>query len=97
MGPVFVPILLTCIFLLVGKIFFNDFVEYVSCAFELVSFSFFYSYYSKILCCIMGHSHVGSSAVFLKPCSGDINSPFRTKYSTVLNSQRFHYAITGPE
>ncbi|KAL6069993.1 hypothetical protein STEG23_001502, partial [Scotinomys teguina] len=47
MGPVFVSILLTCVFLLVGKIFFNDFVEYVFCAFELVFFSFFYSYYSK--------------------------------------------------
>ncbi|KAL6041444.1 hypothetical protein STEG23_023559 [Scotinomys teguina] len=33
--------------LLVGKIFFNDFVEYVFCAFELVFFSFFYPYYSK--------------------------------------------------
>ncbi|KAL6041175.1 hypothetical protein STEG23_022881 [Scotinomys teguina] len=31
----------------VGKIFFNDFVEYVFCAFELVFFFFFYSYYSK--------------------------------------------------
>ncbi|KAL6078614.1 hypothetical protein STEG23_020850, partial [Scotinomys teguina] len=31
----------------VGKIFFNDFVEYVFCAFELVFFSFFYSYYLK--------------------------------------------------
>ncbi|KAL6090880.1 hypothetical protein STEG23_002797, partial [Scotinomys teguina] len=30
-----------------GKIFFNDFVEYVFCAFELVFFSFFYPYYSK--------------------------------------------------
>ncbi|KAL6081738.1 hypothetical protein STEG23_016820 [Scotinomys teguina] len=48
MGPVFVSILLTCVFLLVGKIFFNDFVEYVFCAFELVFFSFFYSYYLKI-------------------------------------------------
>ncbi|KAL6085878.1 hypothetical protein STEG23_033769 [Scotinomys teguina] len=46
-GPVFVSILLTCVFLLVGKIFFNDFVEYVFCAFELVFFSFFYPYYSK--------------------------------------------------
>ncbi|KAL6084101.1 hypothetical protein STEG23_031357 [Scotinomys teguina] len=33
----------------VGKIFFNDFVEYVFCAFELVFFSFFYPYYSKVL------------------------------------------------
>ncbi|KAL6089291.1 hypothetical protein STEG23_037018, partial [Scotinomys teguina] len=32
---------------MVGKIFFNDFVEYVFCAFELVFFSFFYPYYSK--------------------------------------------------
>ncbi|KAL6065991.1 hypothetical protein STEG23_002459 [Scotinomys teguina] len=32
----------------VGKIFFNDFVKYVFCAFELVFFSFFYSYYSKV-------------------------------------------------
>ncbi|KAL6064118.1 hypothetical protein STEG23_001731 [Scotinomys teguina] len=47
MGPVFVSILLTCVFLLVWKFFFNDFVEYVFCAFELVFFSFFYSYYSK--------------------------------------------------
>ncbi|KAL6092318.1 hypothetical protein STEG23_003250, partial [Scotinomys teguina] len=31
----------------VGKIFFNDFVEYVFCVFELVFFSFFYPYYSK--------------------------------------------------
>ncbi|KAL6091219.1 hypothetical protein STEG23_029272 [Scotinomys teguina] len=46
-GPVFISILLTCVFLLVGKFFFNDFVEYVFCAFELVFFSFFYSYYSK--------------------------------------------------
>ncbi|KAL6065227.1 hypothetical protein STEG23_027856 [Scotinomys teguina] len=35
-----------CLFI-VGKIFFNDFVEYVFCAFELVFFSFFYPYYSK--------------------------------------------------
>ncbi|KAL6039421.1 hypothetical protein STEG23_012995, partial [Scotinomys teguina] len=48
MGPVFVSILLTCVFLLFEKIFFNDFVEYVFYAFELVFFSFFYSYYSKI-------------------------------------------------
>ncbi|KAL6089786.1 hypothetical protein STEG23_010801 [Scotinomys teguina] len=48
MGPVFVSILLTCVFLLVGKIFFNDFVKYVFCAFELVFFSFFYSYYLKV-------------------------------------------------
>ncbi|KAL6080706.1 hypothetical protein STEG23_008850 [Scotinomys teguina] len=48
MGPVYVSILLTCVFLLVGKIFFNDFVEYVFCAFELVFFSFFYPYYSKM-------------------------------------------------
>ncbi|KAL6082466.1 hypothetical protein STEG23_037026 [Scotinomys teguina] len=48
MGTVFVSILLTCVFLLVGKIFFNDFVKYVFCAFELVFFSFFYSYYSKL-------------------------------------------------
>ncbi|KAL6053450.1 hypothetical protein STEG23_020419 [Scotinomys teguina] len=34
--------------LLVGKIFFNGFVEYVFYAFELVFFSFFYSYYSKV-------------------------------------------------
>ncbi|KAL6033547.1 hypothetical protein STEG23_027421, partial [Scotinomys teguina] len=47
MGPVFISILLTCVFLLVGKIFFHDFVEYVFCAFELVFFSFFYPYYSK--------------------------------------------------
>ncbi|KAL6043138.1 hypothetical protein STEG23_019319, partial [Scotinomys teguina] len=47
MGPVYLSILLTCVFLLVVKIFFNDFVEYVFCAFELVFFSFFYSYYSK--------------------------------------------------
>ncbi|KAL6055386.1 hypothetical protein STEG23_016966 [Scotinomys teguina] len=47
MDPVFVSILLTCVFLLVGKIFFNDFVNYVFCDFELVFFSFFYSYYSK--------------------------------------------------
>ncbi|KAL6084567.1 hypothetical protein STEG23_018290 [Scotinomys teguina] len=47
MGPVFVSILLTCVFLLVGKIFFNDFVKYVFCAFELIFFSFFYSYYLK--------------------------------------------------
>ncbi|KAL6033566.1 hypothetical protein STEG23_007505, partial [Scotinomys teguina] len=33
---------------MVGKVFFNDFVEYVFCAFELVFFSFFYSYYSKV-------------------------------------------------
>ncbi|KAL6071559.1 hypothetical protein STEG23_024530 [Scotinomys teguina] len=33
---------------LVGKVFFNDFVEYVFCAFELVFFSFFYPYYSKV-------------------------------------------------
>ncbi|KAL6087449.1 hypothetical protein STEG23_020961 [Scotinomys teguina] len=33
----------------VGKIFFNDFVEYVFCAFELVFFSFFYPYYLKVL------------------------------------------------
>ncbi|KAL6061213.1 hypothetical protein STEG23_014646 [Scotinomys teguina] len=46
-GPCFVSILLTCVFLLVGKIFFNDFVEYVFCAFELVFFSFFYPYYLK--------------------------------------------------
>ncbi|KAL6090156.1 hypothetical protein STEG23_027957, partial [Scotinomys teguina] len=39
--------LLTCVFLLVGKFFFNDFVEYVFCAFELIFFSFFYPYYSK--------------------------------------------------
>ncbi|KAL6047067.1 hypothetical protein STEG23_026861, partial [Scotinomys teguina] len=32
MGPVFVSILLTCVFLLVGKVFFNDSVEYVFCA-----------------------------------------------------------------
>ncbi|KAL6039776.1 hypothetical protein STEG23_037510 [Scotinomys teguina] len=32
---------------MVGKIFFNDFVEYVFCAYELVFFSFFYPYYSK--------------------------------------------------
>ncbi|KAL6089702.1 hypothetical protein STEG23_029694 [Scotinomys teguina] len=44
MGPVFVSIVLTRVFLLVGKIFFNDFVKYVFCAFELV-FIFFYSYY----------------------------------------------------
>ncbi|KAL6074148.1 hypothetical protein STEG23_025631 [Scotinomys teguina] len=48
MGPVFVSILLTCVFLLVGKIFFNDFVGYVFCAFELVFFSFFYPYYSNV-------------------------------------------------
>ncbi|KAL6085778.1 hypothetical protein STEG23_004185 [Scotinomys teguina] len=48
MGPVFVSILLTCVFLLVGKFFFNDFVEYVFCALELVFFSFFYPYYSKL-------------------------------------------------
>ncbi|KAL6090283.1 hypothetical protein STEG23_029471, partial [Scotinomys teguina] len=36
-----------CLFI-VGKIFFNDFVEYVFCAFELVFISFFYPYYSKI-------------------------------------------------
>ncbi|KAL6079860.1 hypothetical protein STEG23_008706, partial [Scotinomys teguina] len=48
MGPVFVSILLTCVFLLVGKIFFSDFVGYVFCDFELVFFSFFYPYYSKI-------------------------------------------------
>ncbi|KAL6088813.1 hypothetical protein STEG23_014078 [Scotinomys teguina] len=47
MGPVFVSILLTCVFLLVGKIFFSDFVKYVFCAFEVVFFSFFHSYYSK--------------------------------------------------
>ncbi|KAL6085149.1 hypothetical protein STEG23_008145 [Scotinomys teguina] len=52
MGPIFISILLTCIFLLVvpclvGKIFFNDFVEYVFCAFELVFFTFFYPYYLK--------------------------------------------------
>ncbi|KAL6031507.1 hypothetical protein STEG23_027946 [Scotinomys teguina] len=33
--------------ILVGKIFFNDFVEYIFCAFELVFFSFFYPYFSK--------------------------------------------------
>ncbi|KAL6093832.1 hypothetical protein STEG23_023332 [Scotinomys teguina] len=33
----------------VGKIYFNDFVEYVFCAFELVFFSFFYPYHSKML------------------------------------------------
>ncbi|KAL6086892.1 hypothetical protein STEG23_002628, partial [Scotinomys teguina] len=32
---------------MVGKFFFNDFVEYVFCAFELVFFSFFYSYYLR--------------------------------------------------
>ncbi|KAL6031120.1 hypothetical protein STEG23_024736 [Scotinomys teguina] len=48
MGPVFISILLTCVFLWVGKIFFNDFVKYVFCAFELVFFSFFYSYYLKL-------------------------------------------------
>ncbi|KAL6065812.1 hypothetical protein STEG23_019517, partial [Scotinomys teguina] len=47
MGPVFVSILLTCVFLLVGKIFFNDFVEYAFYAFDFIFFSFFYSYYSK--------------------------------------------------
>ncbi|KAL6030685.1 hypothetical protein STEG23_037411 [Scotinomys teguina] len=31
----------------VGKFFFNRFVEYAFCAFELVFFSFFYPYYSK--------------------------------------------------
>ncbi|KAL6082071.1 hypothetical protein STEG23_003125, partial [Scotinomys teguina] len=35
-----------CLFI-VGKIFFNDFVEYVFRAFELVFFSFFYPYYLK--------------------------------------------------
>ncbi|KAL6079231.1 hypothetical protein STEG23_026488, partial [Scotinomys teguina] len=50
MGSVFISILLTCVFLLVGKFFFSDFVEYVFCAFELVFFSFFYSYYSKDEC-----------------------------------------------
>ncbi|KAL6031503.1 hypothetical protein STEG23_027942 [Scotinomys teguina] len=70
MCPVFVPILLTCVFLLVGKIFFNDFVEYVFCAFELVFFSF-YPYYlkknvaqkdgsvSKILACCHSVSKTG--------------------------------------
>ncbi|KAL6088635.1 hypothetical protein STEG23_010424, partial [Scotinomys teguina] len=36
-----------CIFI-VGKIFFNAFVEYGFCAFELVFFSFFYPYYLKV-------------------------------------------------
>ncbi|KAL6032136.1 hypothetical protein STEG23_006897 [Scotinomys teguina] len=36
-----------CLFI-VGKFFFNDFVEYVFCAFELVFFSFFYPYYSIV-------------------------------------------------
>ncbi|KAL6066695.1 hypothetical protein STEG23_034139, partial [Scotinomys teguina] len=34
---------------MVWKIFFNDFDEYVFCAFELVSFSFFYPHYSKVM------------------------------------------------
>ncbi|KAL6047611.1 hypothetical protein STEG23_000277, partial [Scotinomys teguina] len=46
MGPVFISILLIYVFLLVGKLFFNDFVKHVFCAFELIFF-FFYSYYSK--------------------------------------------------
>ncbi|KAL6080215.1 hypothetical protein STEG23_010336 [Scotinomys teguina] len=50
MGPVFVSILLTCVFLLVGKIFFNDFVEYVFCAFELV-FSFFIPIIRRVTGC----------------------------------------------
>ncbi|KAL6064338.1 hypothetical protein STEG23_016751 [Scotinomys teguina] len=41
-----------CLFI-VGKIFFNDFVEYVFCAFELVFFSFFYSSYSKGDCLLL--------------------------------------------
>ncbi|KAL6065783.1 hypothetical protein STEG23_019488, partial [Scotinomys teguina] len=46
-GPCFRTHSVNLCFLLVGKIFFNDFVEYVFCAFELVFFFFFYSYYSK--------------------------------------------------
>ncbi|KAL6088893.1 hypothetical protein STEG23_001846 [Scotinomys teguina] len=53
MGPVFLSILLTRVFLLVGKIFFNDLVDVVFCAFELVFFTFFYSYYSKDLSYIL--------------------------------------------
>ncbi|KAL6030263.1 hypothetical protein STEG23_031660 [Scotinomys teguina] len=36
-----------CLF--IGKIFFNDFVEYVFCAFEFIFFSFFCSYYLKFI------------------------------------------------
>ncbi|KAL6088400.1 hypothetical protein STEG23_019143 [Scotinomys teguina] len=35
--------------LIVRKVFFNDFVDYVFCAFELVFFFFFYTYYSKMV------------------------------------------------
>ncbi|KAL6052287.1 hypothetical protein STEG23_014400 [Scotinomys teguina] len=45
-GPCFIHSVNLCLFI-VGKIFFNDFVEYVFCAFELVFFSFFYPYYSR--------------------------------------------------
>ncbi|KAL6072169.1 hypothetical protein STEG23_011662, partial [Scotinomys teguina] len=41
-------VLFTPSMVIVWKIFFNDFVEYVFCAFELVFFSFFYPYYSKV-------------------------------------------------
>ncbi|KAL6031151.1 hypothetical protein STEG23_018070, partial [Scotinomys teguina] len=40
----------------VGKIFLNDFIEYVFCAFELVFFSFFYPYYlKKAPACVLTH------------------------------------------
>ncbi|KAL6042857.1 hypothetical protein STEG23_007542, partial [Scotinomys teguina] len=45
-GPTFRIHSVNLCLLLVGKIFFNDFVKYVFCAFELVFFSF-YSYYWK--------------------------------------------------
>ncbi|ERE74005.1 hypothetical protein H671_5g13761 [Cricetulus griseus] len=38
-------LLVKCVLLQVGKIFFYDFVEYVFCTFELGFFTFFYAYY----------------------------------------------------
>ncbi|KAL6091419.1 hypothetical protein STEG23_007235, partial [Scotinomys teguina] len=54
----------------VGKIFFNDFVEYVFCAFELVFFSFFYSHYSKFFVCLFLNFFIHFFLVFVVAVTG---------------------------
>ncbi|KAL6052135.1 hypothetical protein STEG23_034811, partial [Scotinomys teguina] len=48
----------------VGKFFFNEFVEYVFCAFELEFFSFFYPYYLKSIPSLLVNVHCYESLVW---------------------------------
>ncbi|KAL6030252.1 hypothetical protein STEG23_005821 [Scotinomys teguina] len=84
MGPAFASIPLTCVFLLVGKIFFNDFVKCIFCAFELVVFSFFYSYYSKLAL----HQHLSAEEQSDRPPSLMAPKKPRSQYSLILTIGR---------